>query len=159
VNLSIGIDWGHSKHDACFMSEAGTALARLTFAHTPDGFHKLDRTRQGLQVDTTTCLVSIETAHHLLLDYLWGHGYSQVYGIPPNVVKSSRGRYTQSGARTDRSDAFLLADLLRTDRARLRLWKPDLLLTRQLRSQVSLITHLTQTSVRLANRLRSVLVR
>jgi transposase len=157
--LYIGIDWGQSKHDACFMNEAGAPLARLSFAHTPDGFHKLDRTRQDLGLEAATCLVSIETAHHLLLDYLWGQGYTQVYVIPPNVVKSSRGRYSQSGARTDQSDAFLLADLLRTDRARLRLWKPDSLLTRQLRAQVSLITHLTLNSVRLTNRLRSVLLR
>ena len=64
---------------------------------------------------------------------MWGHGYQQVFVIAPNVVNSTRGRYRQSGARNDHSDAFVLADVLRTDRARLQPWKPDLVLTRQIR--------------------------
>ena len=48
-----------------------------------------------------------------------GAGYSRVYMIPPTVVKSSRGRYGSSGTRSDQKDAQLLADILRTDRARL----------------------------------------
>jgi transposase len=103
--------------------------------------------------------VGIETAHTLLIDFLWGHGYHQVFVIPPNVVNSTRGRYRQSGARTDQSDAFVLADTLRTDRARLQLWQPDRVLTRQLRSRVSLLNHLTRNIVRLSNRLRAVLWR
>jgi Transposase IS116/IS110/IS902 family/Transposase len=53
----------------------------------------------------------------------------------------------------------LLADLLRTDRARLHPWCPDSLLVRQLRAKVSFVQHLTHESVRLSNRLRAVLVR
>jgi transposase len=75
------------------------------------------------------------------------------------VVKSTRGRYGQSRARTDQSDALLLADLLRTDRLRLQPWHPDSLLTRQMRAKVSLINYLTRDIVRLSNRLRAVLLR
>ena len=82
-----------------------------------------------------------------------------MYVIPPNVIKSSRGRYGQSGARDDRRDSRLIADVLRTDRARLHPWRPDSLLVRQMRAQVSLINHLTHQSVRLSNRLRAVLLR
>jgi hypothetical protein len=42
-----------------------------------------------------------------------------VVPIHPNAVKASRPRYRASGARNDRSDAYLLADLLRTDVHRL----------------------------------------
>src|SRR5437773_2290241 len=155
----IGIDWSQTKHDVCILNEAGTPLARLVVAHSPEGFQKLDAQRQLLGLAANECLVGIETAHSLLIDFLWGHGYHQVFVIPPNVVNSTRGRYRQSGARTDQSDAFVLADTLRTDRARLQLWKPDHVLTRQLRSRVSLLGHLTGNIVRLSNRLRSVLWR
>jgi transposase len=101
----------------------------------------------------------LETAHNLVVDFLWDRGYSEVYVIAPNVVRSTRGRYGQSGARTDQSDAFLLADLLRTDRARLQPWHPDSLLTHQIRAKASLIGHLTQSLIRHANRLRAVLLR
>ena len=94
-----------------------------------------------------------------MIDFLWGHGYQQVFVIPPNVVNRTRGRYRQSGARNDQSDAFVLADVLRTDRARLQPWKPDHVLTRQIRSRVSLLGHLTHQSVQLSNRLRAVLWR
>jgi len=55
----------------------------------------------------------------------------------------------------------VLADVLRTDRARLQPWKPDHArsVTRQIRSRVSLLNHLTHQSVQLSNRLRAVLWR
>ncbi len=155
----IGIDWSQTKHDVCLLNEAGAVIARQVAAHAPDGFQKLDQSRQQLGLTASECLVGIETAHTLLMDFLWGHAYRQVFVIPPNVVNSTRGRYRQSGARNDQSDAFVLADLLRTDRARLQPWQPDQVLTRQIRSRASLLTHLTRQSVQLANRLRAVLWR
>lgn len=105
------------------------------------------------------CLVGLETAHHLLLDFLIEQGYPQIYVIPPSVTKSCRGRYTNSGARDDQTDGQLIADILRTDRLRLRPWQPDRLLTRQMKAKVSLIHYLTRQHVRQANRLRAILLR
>jgi transposase len=155
----IGIDWSAAKHDVCVLNEVGVVVATTVIPHTADGLLKLEALRQKLGVAPIDCLVGIETAHTLVIDFLWARGYSQVYVIPPNVVKSTRGRYRQSGARTDTSDALLVADLLRTDRARLHPWRPDSLLTQQLRNRVGLVSHLTQTAVRLSNRLYAVLMR
>ena len=159
MEVYIGIDWSQNKHDIVFLNEAGARVARHTIPHDLEGFLKMDAIRQDLDVVPGGCLVGLETAHNLVIDFLWARGYHQVFVIPPNVVKSVRGRYGQSGARTDQSDALLLADLLRTDRARLQPWHPDSLVTRQMRAKVSLIGHLTRSVVRLSNRLRSVLLR
>lgn len=159
MSIFIGIDWSENKHDIEFMNEAGAALAQLTIPHSPDGFLKLETARQQVSGAPKECLVALETAHNLLIDFLWSHDYTQVYVVPPSVVKSSRGRFGSSGARTDASDAHLLADLLRTDRARLHPWHPDSLLTRQLRAKIGFVHHLTRQCVRLSNRLRAVLVR
>ncbi len=159
MSVYIGIDWSQDKHDVAFLNEAGAIIARLTISHQPDGFRELDATRQQLGVAAEACLVGIETAHNLLLDFLWDHGYSRVYVIPPFVVNSSRGRYGNSGARDDNKDAQLLGDLLRTDRARLQPWRPDSQLTRQIGAKVSFINHLTHSSNRIGNRLRAVLLR
>lgn len=145
MSVYIGIDWSAQKHDIVFLNEAGASIARQTIPHQATGFQQLDETRQSLNVPVTDCLVGIETAHNVLIDYLWGQGYSQVYVIPPTVVKSSRGRYGSSGSRSDQMDAQLLADILRTDRARLQPWRPDSLLTRQIRAKVSLVHHLTKS--------------
>jgi len=159
MQIYIGIDWSENKHDVVFLNDARAILAQMTILHSVDGFIKLDTTRQALGVSPSEVLIGLETAHNLLIDFLWTRGYTQVLVIPPNVVKSSRGRYRQSGARTDESDALVIAHLLRTDSARFQPWHPDGLLTRQMRAKVSWLIHLTHGQVRLSNRLRAVLLR
>ena len=159
MSVYLGIDWSQAKHDAVFLNEAGAVIAQLVLPHRPEGFLQLDATRQQLGVEAQECLVGLETAHNLLVDFLWDRDYRQVYVLPPKMVQRSRERYRLSGARSDPSDAFVIADVLRTDRNRLQPWYPDMLLTRQIRAKVSLIHHLTDSAVRLSNRLQAVLAR
>lgn len=159
MEVYIGIDWSENKHDILFMNQAGSGIAQCTIPHTTDGFLHMDAIRRDLGLTPDACLIGLETAHNLVIDFLWARAYSQIYVIPPSMVKANRGRQGQSGARTDESDAWLLADMLRTDRGRLQPWFPDSLLTRQIRAKVSLIYHLTRQVVRLSNRLRAVLLR
>jgi transposase len=155
----IGIDWSEQKHDIAIMNEKGGVIDQLTIAHTWEGLMQIDRTCQKLGLGQQDCLIGIETSHNLLLDYLLTRGYSKIFIIPPSMVKDCRGRFGASRARTDRSDARLLADIVRTDQQRLHCWHVDSLLTRQIRAQVSLISFLTDQIIRTCNRLRSVLVR
>jgi hypothetical protein len=94
----IGIDWSAAKHDVCVLNENGGVIATTVLPHTADGLFRLEALRQKLGVAPTECLIGIETAHTLVIDFLWARDYSQVYVIPPNVVKSRRGRYRQSEA-------------------------------------------------------------
>jgi transposase len=159
MQVYIGIDWSESKHDVMFMNEAAASVAQFTIPHTAEGFSRFDGARQDLGLTVDECLVGLETAHNLLIDFLWARGYTRVYVIPPSVTKSQRKKYKQSGAHTDIDDAYLLADLLRTDKHRLQPWRPDLPLTREMGAKVSLHLHLTRSKVRLTNRLRAVLLR
>jgi transposase len=159
MQVYTGIDWSESKHDIVFMNQAGGAIAQLTVPHSPEGFLKLEAARVTLGVSPQECAVGLETAHNLLIDFLWSRHYQHVYVIPPSVTKSNRGRFGSSRGRTDQGDAFLLADIVRTDRSRLQPWHPDTLLTRQIRAKVSLYAHLTRNIVRFSNRLRAVLLR
>jgi len=159
MQVYIGIDWSEEKHAVTFMNEAGAELASLSIPHSVEGFVQFDAARQKLGLAVDDCLIGLETAHNLLIDYLWSQMYTQVYVLPPNQVKSNQGRFRQSQAKDDPEDGRLIADILRTDRSRLQPWRPDSLLTRQMRSKVSLILHLTRQTTRLSNRLRSVLLR
>jgi len=159
MQVYIGIDWSENKHDVVFMNEAGADLACLVIAHTPEGFAQLDARRRKLGLAVEDCQIGMETAHSILIDYLWSQDYTQLYVLPPNQVKSNQGRFRQSGAKDDSADARLIADILRTDRRHSQPWKPDTLLTRQIRSQVSLIIHLNRHILRLSNRLRAILLR
>ena len=159
MQVYIGIDWSATKHDVVWMNDAGGVITYGVIQHNVSGFQKFEKHRQQLQVEQADCLIGLETSHNLLIDYLWAQGYSQIYVVPPKVVKGSRSRYRSSGAYTDRDDARLLADILRTDRAALQPWRPDSLLTQRMRSRVSLHMHLTHSIVRTGNRLRSILLR
>jgi len=159
MQVYIGIDWSEKKHDAVFINEAGSILGIVTFTHSVEGFEKFESVRQDLGLASDEVIVGLETAHNMLVDYLWAHNYTQVYVVPPSVVKGARKRYRQSRARTDESDGELIANLLRTDRRHLYPWYPDSLLTRQMRNRISLHIHLTRSCVRLNNRLRAVLLR
>jgi transposase len=159
MKVYIGIDWSQNKHDLCILNQAGAYLAQLTIPHTPAGFWKIDETRKKLGVPIDACQIGVETAHNILLDFLWDQGYSPVFVLHPKMVKGSRGRFRSSAARDDTSDALLIADILRTDQGRLQAWQPDTSLTRQIRSRIKFTQFLTTEIVRLTNRQRAVLLR
>jgi transposase len=159
MSLYIGIDWSSTKHDAVITNEQGGVISALTVPATADGFHRLDEERAKSGVNAADCLVGIETAYNMIIDFLWDRSYRQVYIIPPILVKNERQAERPSGAHTDYSDALLLARLLHTKRSLLRLWKPDSPLTRQIQAHVSYRLFLSQQVVRLQNRLGSVLGR
>lgn len=159
MQVYIGIDWSKDRHDVAYMNSAGSVIAYQTIAANPVGYAALDARRQQLGAQLEECWVGIETVHNLILDDLVRRGYPHLYLVPPSLVKDSRGRFGESKANSDRKDAELLADLLRTDRARLHPWQPDSDLTQQLSVQVSLESFLTNSIIRVTNRLRNGLWR
>ena len=90
------------------------------------------------------------------MDALVAAGH-QVVPIHPNVVKAARPRYRSSGAKDDRGDAFLLADLLRTDGHRFRPLAAPSDAIRSLRTLTRGRDDMVATRVGLANQLRSLL--
>jgi transposase len=159
MQVFLGIDWSHTHHDACWLNERGQALSRLTVPHSVEGLAQLDKALEQLRIPRAECWVGLETAHTWLIDFLWDQGYSHVFVIPPGAIKGARRRYRQTKAHTDQSDARVIADVLRTDPATLRPWRPDGLIVRQLRVKVSLLHFLTKEIRRMSNRLGAVLAR
>lgn len=155
----IGIDWSQDKHDIGYMDDSGRRVFHQVIPHSQIGFQKFHEQCEKLELKRDECQIGIETSYNLLVDELWSYGYGNIYVIPPSVVKSTRGRFGNSGARNDKGDAFLLADLVRTDRQRLHPWKPDTLLTRQMRVKVRMLYQLTHQITAGTNQLRAVLQR
>lgn len=159
MQVYIGIDWSEKQHAVVFQNEAGGEILRRTVAHSLDGLEELDSLCRQIGVAPQDCVVGLETAHSLLIDFLWARNYAQIYVLPPNQVKSSQGRLRQSGARDDPEDAALIAELVRTDRHRLYPWHPGSPLLQQMRAKVSFLGFLNRNIRRFSNRLRSVLLR
>jgi transposase len=159
MQVYIGIDWSEKKHDVVYMNREGAVMSSMVIEHSQAGMKKLETVNQKYGLKAEEVVIGLETAHNLLIDYLWSQNYGQIYVVPPSVVKGSEGRYGSSGSMHDPKAAQLIADILRTDRGRLQSWRPDTGLTRQMRAEVSLIIFLTKETTRLSNRLRSVLLR
>ena len=159
MQVFLGLDWSHTHHDGCWLDERGHVLSRVTVPHTAEGLAQLDQARAQLGITRAECQVGLETAHTLLIDFLWDQGYPHVFVLPPSAIKGARRRYRQTNAHTDQSDAWVIADVLRTDPATLHPWRPDGLIVRQLRAKVSLLHFLTKEIRRLSNRLGAVLAR
>jgi len=156
--LLIGVDQSHKEHEVCIIDVTGCQLARLSVPHSASGFRRLHECCQMLQTPPRECLVALESDHSLVVDYLLDHQY-QVYVIPGKAVDRYRDRHRQSGSCSDKSDAAVLAHILRTDRELYTPWEADMPLTRQIRSQVKALLNLKRAVVRFGNQLRALLWR
>jgi len=159
MKVYIGIDWSEDKHDICILNEAGALLKGWQIDHTQSGFMEIIAALEELAVTSQESYFGIETAYNLVVDFLSGWGYPHLYVLPPGAVKAARQRYKQSQARTDQLDAWLIANLLRTDLANFHAWLPNQPLTCQIAAQVKLILKLSRQAQRYTNQLRATLLR
>jgi Transposase len=113
--LLVGIDWAERHHDVCLMAADGSVLARERIADGVAGVARLHELIAGHASDPAEVVVGIETDRGLLVGALVGAGY-QVIAVNPLAASRYRERHTISGAKSDRGDARMLADLVRTDR-------------------------------------------
>lgn len=152
----VGLDWGGAVHAVCVIDRASGAVAdRFEARHDAAGLWELRRrlARFGEAADLP---VAIERPSGLLVDTLVAAGHP-VVPIHPNAVKAARPRYRSSGAKDDRGDAYLLADLLRTDGHRFRPLEPPSDTIRALRALTRGRDDLVAARVALGNQLRSLL--
>jgi transposase len=147
-----GIDWASEEHALCVVDEAGTALEGEMRAHDEAGIRALIARMRALGV----VRVAIERPDGLLVDRLLEAGFA-VLPIHPNKLKATRPRYEASGGKSDGFDAFVLAELARTDSHRYRALRPDSDETKALRAMTRTREDLVAARVRLANELRAQL--
>jgi transposase len=152
--LTCGIDWARDDHAVAIVDGRGCEVHRSTVEHNAAGLREL----LGLLARTGAAEVAIERPDGPVVDALLGAGITVVV-ISPNQLKNLRGRYGSAGNKDDRFDAFVLADTLRTDRARLRPLVPDSPATAALRAVVRARKDLIAHRVGVANQLREHLKR
>jgi transposase len=148
--VSAGIDWASADHAVCVVDAAGVVVARFTVEHTAAGLAELVRrlARGGASE------AAIERGDGPVVDALLSAGVTVVV-ISPNQLKNLRSRYGSAGNKDDRFDAYVLADTLRTDRARLQPLHPDSSATTTLRASVRARRDLVAHRVAVCNQLRA----
>ncbi|HTF12830.1 MAG TPA: IS110 family transposase [Asanoa sp.] len=149
-DVTGGLDWARDDHAVSVVDGRGRQIARHTVEHTAAGLRELITVLAAAGCRE----VAIERPDGAVVDALLEAGLTVVV-ISPNQVKNLRGRYGSAGNKDDRFDAFVLADTLRTDRARLRPLVPDSPQTVALRRTVRARRDLVAHRVALANQLRA----
>lgn len=148
---TAGIDWASEAHEVC-ISEEGRVNERFSATHDERGIAAL----AGKLVRLGVCRVAIERPDGILVERLLAAGL-EVLAIHPNQVKAARARFAVAGGKSDRFDAYVLAELARTDAHRFRALVPDGEETKALRALTRAREDLVGVRVELANQLRAQL--
>ncbi|HEX3324727.1 MAG TPA: IS110 family transposase [Solirubrobacterales bacterium] len=148
---TAGIDWASEAHEVC-VSEEGRVNERFSATHDERGIVAL----AGKLLRLGVCRVAIERPDGILVERLLAAGL-EVLAIHPNQVKAARARFAVAHGKSDRFDAYVLAELARTDAHRFRVLAPDSDQTKALRTLTRAREDLVGARVELANQLRAQL--
>ena len=103
----VGLDVHLKSISACIMDEAGNVQAERKINNNPEEFDKLlayvDKDSSKFTVEACSCW-------EYVYDYLTEAGYSVVLANPSRI-----GLIAKSKKKTDKADAKILANLLRTN--------------------------------------------
>jgi len=150
ARVCAGVDWAKDDHAVCIVDADGEVLDRFTVEHTTAGLKRL--ISRLLRVGVVE--IGIERPDGPVVDALLAAGLV-VLVIAPNQLKNLRSRYGSAGNKDDRYDAYVLADVVRTDRRRLTPLTRSTPATVALRSTVRARRDLVEHRVAAANQLRA----
>ncbi len=122
MRLYVGDDWAEDHHDIEVMDEAGKVLARARLSGGAAGMaqlHELAGRYVPEDAETAEVVVGIETDRGPWVAALIAAGYA-VFPVNPLQASRYRERHGVSGAKSDRGDSHMLADMVRTDSRQLR---------------------------------------
>jgi transposase len=148
-----GLDWGGAAHAVGVVDDAGHLVASFEVRHSAEGIAELIA-RLARLAPASQIPIAIERPSGLIVDALVAAGHP-VVPIHPNVVKACRPRYRAAGSKSDPGDAYMLADILRTDGHRFRRLVPCCDEIKALRALVRGRDDFVAHRVGLANQLRA----
>ncbi len=155
--IFVGDDWAEAHHDIYICDESGGKLAYRRLPEGVEGVTALHELIAGhVTAGPAEVAVGIETDRGLWVQSLVEAGYD-VYAINPRAASRYRDRYSLSGAKSDRGDAKMLAELVRTDRHNHRLVAGDSDLAESVKVLARAHQNLIWERTRHTNRLRNAL--
>jgi transposase len=135
VAAFVGIDWADQKHDVVLRSAGDPAKPEHQVIKNE--LHALaDWIAQMYERFEAKgkVLVCLEQSRGGLIYQLMAYELFELYPINPSQLANYRKTFFSSGAKDDQPDADLLSELVKCHRDRLKAWKPDDQLTRELAS-------------------------
>ena len=128
----IGLDWEEKAHSVCVLPAAGGQPQQAEVNHDPEGIGEwVAGLRQ--QFGNKPVAICLEMSRGGLVYALMHYDFLTLYPINPKQLSDYREALYPSGSKSDPNDAELLARFLRDHRDKLRAWRPDDAVTRELR--------------------------
>jgi len=152
MERTAGLDLASEEHRLLVVEPDGNRLEERRVAHSEQGLEALVRRLLALGV----ARVGIEQPNGLVVDRLLDAGIP-VVAVHPNQLAAARDRYRTGGGKSDGFDAYVLAELARTDMHRFRLLQPDSDETKALKALTRAREDLVEQRVALCNQLRGQL--
>lgn len=104
------LDWASDHHDVVVADRSGAIGVEFRFEHTAKGWAEFEEQMKPYAGAPFTLETSSGPAVEQLLQRGW-----KLYPVNPKAAERYRDRKAPSGTKTDRHDAWTLADALRTD--------------------------------------------
>jgi transposase len=149
----VGLDWEHEKHAVCLLPPAGGTAQHGEVQQTPEGITawvaELRERFGGRPV-----AICLEQSRGALVYALMQYDFLVLYPINPKQLSDYREALYPSGAKSDPTDAELLARFLRDHMDKLRAWRPDDAITRGLRLMTEQRRKWVEDRVALTNELQ-----
>jgi transposase len=158
VAAYVGIDWADQKHDVVLRSAGDPAKPE----------HQVIKSEINALADWIAqmherfaakgkVLVCLEQSRGALIYQLMAYELFELYPINPSQLANYRKTFFSSGAKDDQPDADLLSELVMCHRNRLKAWRPDDQLTRELASLNEGRRNAVDRRTELANEIKSQL--
>src|SRR5215218_9772125 len=114
ARVFVGHDWAETHHDVHVEDEQGTKLAKARLPEGVEGVARFHALLADHVDDPGEVLIATETDRGLFVAAMVAAGYT-VVAVNPLSTSRYRERHSTSGAKSDPGDAFVLAELARTD--------------------------------------------
>ena len=156
--IFVGIDWSESHHDVEVQAGSGKVLKQLRIDADVAGLTRLQETLSELAEEPSQVVIGIESNHGLLVNALVASGY-RLYSINPLTSARAREGESPGRSKSDRSDAHMLANLVRTKRQDLRPLAGDSEQAQAVQVRARSHARAVRMQQRLRNQLRSALAK
>jgi transposase len=128
----IGLDWEEKAHSVYVLPPAGGRAEHGDVSHDPDAIAEwVAGLRQ--QFGGKPVAICLEMSRGGLVYALMHYEFLTLFPINPKQLSDYRAALYPSGSKSDPNDAELLARFLRDHNDKLRAWRPDDAVTRELR--------------------------
>jgi transposase len=154
---TCGIDWSEAQHDVAIVDDQARIVARARVTDDAAGFGQLlELLAEHDDGERARIEIAIETDKGLFVAALVAAGFT-LFPINPRAAARYRERHGQAGGKSDRGDAVMLANILRTDRHVHRPLPADTELARAVKATARQHQEAIWARQQAMNRLRSLL--